>query len=233
MSLDRNQYKVRFFDVSNNPILAKEVKMFGPTLFIFNDIFRYNGPITIDTIKEIEKGIYPKRKPYQVHMSNHLYMGSIEFLTPQTVQSVSSCCSFKCDQYYTIKKGFWIQRLQEKYHLPHLGTLHLVKDKCLGGAEFVPSLAVPYDIPKSSTDAFLTCSYHSSEVFDYRSYPLQLLEHELKDMGYKHLLAIASEEVYFPNGTLDWFINRGYEDCGLLYDEMNDYAKMHLIRKKL
>ena len=47
------------------------------------------------------------------------------------------------------------------------------------------------------------------------------------------LIAVASEEVVFPNGPLEWFIERGYEDLGEVFCEENDQARMHLVKKKL
>jgi len=75
--------------------------------------------------------------------------------------------------------------------------------------------------------------YLSDENADYKSFPLQKLEERLPHIGYTELIAIASEEVVFPNGPLKWFINRGYGDMGEVYYEKNDSARMHLIRKVL
>lgn len=103
---------------------------------------------------------------------------------------------------------------------------------CVGGAEFVPSEEVPYAIPKSKDTAFLTCSFLSSAKLDFRSYPLNILENELTKLKYKALEAVVSREVMFPNGTLKWFENRGYEDFGIIYTEKQDNAEMHLLSKK-
>lgn len=81
--------------------------------------------------------------------------------------------------------------------------------------------------------AFLTCSYLSEEDYDYRSFPLMKLEEELVFLNYKSLVAIASEDVVFPNGTLNWFIEKGYIDLGEVCYEERDFARMHLVKKDL
>jgi hypothetical protein len=117
--------------------------------------------------------------------------------------------------------------------LPYLGVLQFSGENCVGGAEFVPSREVPYAIPKTVESAFLTCSYLSDPVTDYKSRPLEVLEESLKELGFSEIVAIASEEVVFPNGTLKWFSDRNYEDLGIVYDERESFALMHLVRKKL
>lgn len=52
-------------------------------------------------------------------------------------------------------------------------------------------------------------------------------------MGFRELIAIVSEQVVFPNGTLEWFINWNFNDLGVIYYEKNDFAKMHLVKKNL
>lgn len=78
-------------------------------------------------------------------------------------------------------------------------------DQCVGGAEFVPSLAVPYPVPKGDKIAFLTCSFLSDEVADYRTAPLKKLEEELPEFGFSELIAVVSE----------------------------DFARQHLVKKEL
>lgn len=127
-----------------------------------------------------------------------------------------------------------IVRIREEFDLPHLGILHFEEEGgCIGGAEYVPSVIVPYHIPRREDTAFLTCSYLSSSENDYRSHPLERLETELSHLGFEYLIAIASVDVAFPNGTLDWFVERGYIDQGKIYYEKRDGAEMHLVKKRL
>lgn len=62
---------------------------------------------------------------------------------------------------------------------------------------------------------------------------MKKLEEELVSLNYKSLIAIVSEDVVFPNGTLNWFKEKGYIDLGEVYYEERDFARMHLVKKDL
>ena len=111
------------------------------------------------------------------------------------------------------------------------GLLHRIDGNVVGGVEWLPSLKVPYPIPRDAHTAFLTCVYHSSEQADYKSWPLKQLEAELKK-SYQRILVISDELGTFPNGPMQWFINHGYRDLGLL-QELEGYARLHLMEKVL
>ena len=116
----------------------------------------------------------------------------------------------------------------------HLGFLHFCEEKCAGGAEFLPSGLIPYPIPgKGERTAFLTCLFLSDENKDYKSYPLQALAEHLRGRGFKSLLAIASEDVVFPNGPLWWFLDQDVVDRGEVFYEPADQARMHLVEMPL
>ncbi len=227
-----SRYSINTYDISDQPDIAKQLNMYSPTLLVFNNTLRWNGPITLKTIDLISKGSIPKRQPYIVKNSDNLIVGTTIPITEETVVdtykpcgcSEKSCCA---------EKAMWVKSIRSNFEIPHIGILHYYKGSCVGGAEFVPSLAVPYSIPKGEDIAFLTCSFLSDNNADYKSLPLQVLENDLPKYGFKSLIAIASEEVVFPNGTLQWFMERGYEDLGQIYYEEYDSARMHLIKKNL
>ncbi len=225
-------FNVKLYDVSKDYNLAKKINMYSPTLLIFNNNMRWNGPISIDFIQKISNNQIIERKPYTVKNSLNRINGEIRDLIDDTVLDTYTPCGCSNKKSCSYKSN-WIKNLMDKYNLPHLGKLHYFNDYCVGGAEFVPTHEAPYDIPKGNDIAFLTCSFVSSEIADYKSYPLEKLENDLPNLGFKSILAIASEDVVFPNGTVDWFLSRDYLDRGVLYYEENDYAKMHLVEKKL
>lgn len=101
----------------------------------------------------------------------------------------------------------------------------------VGGAEYVPSNAVPYDIPKGDNIAFLTCLYHSSTDRDYKTHPYEALEAELKE-AYDFIVAVTDEVGTFPNGPLTWFESQGFVDLGVVY-EAPHYARLHLVMKNI
>lgn len=226
------RYSINEFDISDQPALAAQLNMYSPTLLVFNKHLRWNGPITEKIIDLISKGTFPQRDAYVVKNSDHLIRGTTIPLTEETVLDTYQPCGCLGKSCCT-DKALWIKNIRNNFFVPHLGILHYYQGICVGGAEFVPSLAVPYPIPKAEDIAFLTCSFLSDRSADYRSLPLQVLEGELPKHGFNSLLAIASEDVVFPNGTLQWFIDRGYQDHGQIHYEENDFARMHLIKKFL
>ena len=126
-----------------------------------------------------------------------------------------------------LKKREFLSSLCDNFY----GYLHLDNERVVGGAEYVPSLHVPYDIPKDEKTAFLTCIYHSSSEFDYKSYPLEKLEQRLAEK-YEKIIAISDETGTFPNGNLQWFLDNGYEDKGVIGVE-EGYCRLHLVGKTL
>lgn len=231
--IDKESNEICLIDVSHSFEAAKRMHMYSPTLLAFDDKYRWNGPITMKIIKEISEKNYPEKRPYSVKMAKQIYRGRIYNLTEDNAGDICTCCSPDESDTYCKLKGKWIEGIMKEFKLPNVGVLHYKDDKCIGGAEFVPSVKVPYDVPKGSDIAFLTCSYLSGGEYDYKSYPLEILESELHTMGYKKLEAVTSLNVVFPNGPLSWFIERGYKDLGLLYYEKGDFAEMHLVQKAL
>lgn len=224
---------INLYDTSKNNSIAKHLNIFSPNMAVINDKIRWHGPISIDKLESILDGVIPDAKPYVVKMSNDIVKGEIKDLTEDTVLDTCMLCAASQDEMHCNTKSSWIKELRQSYNLPHLGKLHYLNKVCIGGAEFVPSLAVPYPIPKAKDLAFLTCSFGTSDKGDYKSYPLQELEEELLSLGYKFIVAIASENTPFPNGPLDWFLEKGYVDLGFIFKEERHFAKMHLIKKEL
>lgn len=75
--------------------------------------------------------------------------------------------------------------------------------------------------------AFLTCLYLSSRDYDYKALPLKALENHLKKD-----YAVSDELGVFPNGNLEWFLEQGYADEGILSVEPG-YCTLHLVCKSL
>lgn len=224
--------KVVYIDVSHKEALTKSLHLFSPTLTVVNGQ-RIMGPITFELIKEVLEKKQFTRKPYIVESKNQLVVGKVKALNSSSIKDTSSlCCSFN-DKDSWQHKSTWLHTLQKKYSLETLGCLHYHEGKCVGGVEFVPSLEVPYDIPKDAETAFLTCVHTSDKNYDYKKHPLTELEEQLKKLGFKRMLCVASVEVAFPNGPLQWFLDGGFEDLGLLHFEVGDHAAQHLVEKIL
>ena len=230
---ETGDFAVNFFDISSDYQLAGDLNIYSPNLLIFNDEHRWNGPLTKEHIKTLKQGGIPDRDPYRVEIGDNIIIGSLRGLTEETALDTQKPCAPQHDRGCCAAKAGWIKYYRERYDLPYLGLLHYLEGECVGGAEFIPSAGVPYPITRDNSTAFLTCVYPSAEEADYKHFPLQKLEDKLPDLGYEKLIAVASEEVVFPNGPLEWFIERGYEDLGEVFYEENDQARMHLVKKKL
>ncbi len=229
----KGKYDISFYDVSKEYDIAKRMNMYSPTLVVFDNKIRWNGPISLSIIQSIAEGNIPENKPYKVDLGKHIIKGNVEMLTEKNIFDTCICCAPSQKTSCCYSKSEWIKQIRKEFNLPYLGVLHYYNNKCVGGAEFVPSLAVPYPIIKGKDIAFLTCSYLSGEEHDFRSYPLKKLEEKLSSLNYKSLVAIVSEDVVFPNETLNWFKEKGYIDLGEVYYEERDFARMHLIKKDL
>lgn len=225
--------KINLYDISKDHKIAQNLNIFSPNMIVIDDNVRWHGPISIKDIESILDGIIPRARPYNIRISNNIVVGDIKDLTEETIIDTCLLCSSSKKNVYCNEKGNWIKDLREKYNLPHMGKLHYLDEICIGGSEFIPSMEVPYPIPKSEDIAFLTCSFASSEDGDYKAYPLQNLEEELPKLGFNSIIAVASENTPFPNGPLEWFLDKGYIDLGFIYNEERHFAKMHLVKKDL
>jgi len=131
-------------------------------------------------------------------------------------------------------KSEWIRDMLRETGLKNLGYLHFYEGICVGGAEFLPSKEVPYPVPdKRDDNAFLTCSYLSDDKKDYRTHPLERHIGELPALGFRTLSVAASERVVFPNGPLEWFTRKGFEDKGVLFEEELHEATIHHLQLRL
>lgn len=230
---DNYHIEVNYYDLASHHELAESLHIYSPTMTIFDNDLRWTGPITYKLVENYISGILPKRTPYLVESENIYTEGTYQVFTPHQHKSIENLCCFHNYPNSSEEKAKWLKEIMDKYELKHLGILHYLESKCVGGAEFIPSLEVPYGIPKSSEIAFITCVYSSDQKYDYKKYPLMILEKELVNMGYDGVYLIASERVAFPNGPMTWFTDQGYSDCGLLFYEKNDDANQHLMYKKL
>ncbi|MBT9166009.1 MAG: hypothetical protein DDT25_00673 [Chloroflexi bacterium] len=222
------------YDISNREDICLQYNIYSPTLLLVNDTIRWNGPFSEKDLLKLLQDVNVKRQPYIVNQSTNRVKGK---LVPITAESVEESCvpCFGTDQKHLCnEKRDWVMMMLARAKTEQLGFLHFYRGKCVGGAEFLPSDLIPYPIPgKAERVAFLTCVFLSDENKDYKSYPLQALTEHLRGRGFKSLLAIASEDVVFPNGPLWWFLAEGFVDRGEVFYESQDQARMHLVEMPL
>ncbi len=226
-------FDINYYDFSSTTELAKDKSFFSPTFTIINNSFRWTGPLWDSDIEKLKMGILPTR--FVIDAIDGSVIIEKDLIKLNKLNSIfikDKCTSSQCEK-ECLKKSEWLGKLEVKYNLDFLGILHVEKNRCIGGAEFIPSLETPYNIPKSDEIAFLTCIYSSDSYFDFKDYPLRELEKLLFEAGFNKLCGIASEYRTFPNGTLNWFLDRGFEKVKFLYYEEVDMAEQYLFQKKL
>ncbi|MBD5531324.1 MAG: hypothetical protein HDQ98_03850 [Lachnospiraceae bacterium] len=220
-----NKFDIRLHDITNDFDLAKNKSMFFPFLTIVNHKERYYGPVSEAFLQTLSTGMLPKETPYRITMGTVEKSEVIQPIHKDNYFLASQCtgrrncsgCSSKVKMYQDFPDGI-------------IGFMNMDNETLLGGAEYVPSLYVPYDIPKGQEIAFITCVYLSDETFDYKSAPLRALEQYLSKR-YKKAIVISDEEGTFPNGDLQFFEKNGYHDEKVIFEDR--YCRLHLLVKDL
>lgn len=223
----KSDFEINYYDILHSTKMAMDKRIYFPFLTIFNDTIRWRGPLNRGIIESVLRGEEIVEMPYIIKFGEEKFLGEILELNDSTVHLVSSGCTMNnCLDSCVKKKEFLINQGDDFY-----GYLHLDKGKVVGGVEYLPSMQVPYNIPKDKETAFLTCLYRSSTEYDYKAYPLQALEKRLVGK-YRNIIAVTDELGTFPNGNLEWFLKQGYLDEGVVSVEA-DYCTLHLVRKIL
>ncbi len=58
----QDKIDIHFYDVSKNRFLAKEKKMFFPTLIVLDKKKRYYSPLRKSFLEQVVNGVYPEEK---------------------------------------------------------------------------------------------------------------------------------------------------------------------------
>lgn len=220
-------FEINYYDISNNPQIAVDNKIYFPFLTVFNNTIRWRSPLSKEIIERAKNGEKITETPYIIKCDNQKLYGEIVELNDSNIDLISNVCTMTNCLVSCSRKKQFLSKVCNNFY----GYLHLYNGKVVGGAEYIPSLQVPYNVPKDEKTAFLTCIYNSSHKFDYKAYPLKNLEQKLSEK-YKEVIAISDEKGNFPNGNLQWFLNQGYVDNGIISIEEN-YCKLHLVSKEL
>ncbi|MDK2952514.1 MAG: hypothetical protein PWQ77_2179 [Kosmotogales bacterium] len=218
--------EIHIHNVKGDFALAKKQRMFFPTLTVVNNVKRYFKPLNENFLNHLLQGKEAEEKPYFIQQERKIFTGEIFPLTKQNIEIACACTSRKSSENCHKKLKFLEDCCSDVF-----GFINVNDGKLLGGVEYVPSVLVPYDIPKSDKIAFLTCAYLSSKKYDYKTTPLKTLENFLK-RKFDKLIAISGDRGVFPNGDLEWFLKNGFSDEYVISVELN-YCKLHLVSKNL
>lgn len=221
-----DRLEIHTHDITRDPALARQLRMYYPTLTVVNDRFRFYSPLSRSFLDRLCSGTVPKEVPYHPVLGTQTASGTIVPITRDNYHIAGSCtgratcdgCDFKI-------------RFLENNGLSVFGFMNLDGTTLLGGAEYIPSVLVPYNIPHEEKTAFLTCVYLSDSRFDYKTAPLSALEKYLSQF-YEKICVITDEKGVFPNGDMTFFQRNGYTDKGTVTKEGN-YCTLHLMEKQL
>lgn len=223
----KDKLDIRYHDIANDFDSAKKWKIFFPTLTVLDDQKRYYSPICKTFLERAASGEYPEEKPFLPVLSDKVITKHIEPLTVNNIELACSCCGNKTQGNCCKKARFLMTHMAAPY-----GFIHKNEDgRLIGGAEYLPSAIVPYDIPHDRETAFITCVYLSDSEYDYKSAPLRALERCLRGQ-YTRVIAVTDENGVFPNGDLRFFMRNGYKDEGIIFEDAG-YCSLHLVSKQL
>lgn len=221
-------------DVTGDDRICAQYRIFSPQMLVVNDKYRLHGPFSSEMVTALLDDEMTAPVPRAVRQSDDTVRGELVPLTPQAALMTCETCAGGPDPGLCRGKAEWIGQMLKDSGLPHLGYLHTVDGKCVGGAEFLPSRLVPYPIPdKGDGDAFLTCVHVSDERRDYKTHPMERLLQELSGLGFRKVSVAASTAGVLPNGPAPWFERFGFEDKSTLArEEMHD-AHIRLLENGL
>lgn len=217
-------------DFSGRPDLCKDYHIYSPTLLVVNGRYRWNGPFNRQNVLDLLNDAPPVRPLYAPGTGTVEFSGELVMIAADTVEATCETCFGADDRSLCRAKSGWVSDILRRTGLPHLGFLNMDGGRCVGGAEFLPIEEVPYPIPGGkSGDAFITCSYATQPEFDFKSQPLRRLLAFLKEAGFRRVFMVASMGVVFPNGPMEWYLARGFNDLGKLAYEEDEHAELHLL----
>ena len=216
---------IRIYDVSDDFGLAKIMGMFYPTLTVVNGKIRRYSPFGREFLDMICEGVVPEEKPYQPKLGTKTFEGEVVAVTRENYGTAAVCTGRRCCKGCEEKIRFF-----EDKGMSVFGFMNLRNGKLVGGAEYVPSVLVPYDIPHDEQTAFLSCVYLSDEEYDYKTAALRELEKYLTGK-YGKIVVISDEKGVFPNGDMEFFVRNGYMDVSIVFEDQ--YCRLHLMEKEL
>ena len=225
LSRHNDRFDIQIHDITNNFELAKNQNIYFPFLTLVNGEKRFYGPISETFFQTLCMGIMPKETPYRIAMGTVEKIANIQPIT-ETNFYLASQCTGRNNCLGCRKKIQMYKNTSDEI----IGFMNTDGETLLGGAEYFPSLYVPYDIPKGEEIAFISCVYLSDEAFDYKSAPLRALEQYLS-RRYKKVVAISDEEGTFPNGDSKFFLKNEYHDEKVVFED--NYCRLHLFTKDL
>lgn len=222
----QDRLDIHLHDISDRPGLAKQMKMYYPTLTVVEERYRFFSPLRRSFLEALCEGNIPDEAPYRPLLGTEERVFELVPITEENYELAGQCIGKKCADDCAKKIAFY-----KNTSLKVWGYMNLCGEALSGGAEWIPSLLVPYDVPRGDRIAFLTCIYPSNEAYDGKSAPLRALEEMIAE-SYDRVIVVSDEMGVFPNGDMNFFLRNGNRDLGIIARE-DEYCILHLMEKRL
>jgi hypothetical protein len=204
---------VEIVDLTRNPEVAEQYRVFFPFMTIIRDEIRTPGPVPArELVRMAREGMESSktvRKPLKPE-------GHAQTLFPLTVENVCDTCRL-CN-YDTAEackaKREWACLVKKASGTKIIGFISYEGDEPVGAIEFIPAPLVPYPLPeKTRSTAFITCVYsREDDVLDYRGQVLKHLIGHLPTLGYERVQVISGRRTAYPNGPAPLFNRHGFTE---------------------
>lgn len=149
------RFDIRTHDVSGDFTLAGRQRMYFPYLTVLENSRRFFQPIDETFFARIRGGRAVIESPPMLMQSTDRYDGQIIPLQGDNMHLACQCAGDVSPEECLRKHTFLTAQSGTSVY----GYLNMEEGRVLGGVEYMPSLSVPYDIPRGEDTAFLTCTY--------------------------------------------------------------------------
>lgn len=217
-------------DVTGRPELAERHGMFFPFLTVINGLLRFPAPAPARRLVELAREGISHCIQLPERMSRSVQGDRLRRLTPRAVvQACRLCLPQDFPAAGRNEKQAWAEGIVQQVKSRDLGLLLFDGGKPVAAVEHLPSVLVPYPLPrKERTLGFITCLYSHGNGLDYRP---QVLESFLKlahRHGYTEVQVVAGRAGPYPNGPAAFFLRHGFRELARLgsvtledgYDQM-------------
>ena len=147
---------VTCIDFTKREDIALQKQLYYPFLTVFDDTIPWYGPVNAEILEAVRNKKLTKEEPFLLSQSNHEAIGELIPLTKDTIQLAGQGCTL-CEQHGQMEKK---AAFLCSCGVSHFCLLHRIDGNVVGGVEWLPSLRVPYPIPRDAHTAFLLSLIH-------------------------------------------------------------------------
>ena len=204
--------KYELIDLMEYPEYAEKYELFFPFTTIFDNSLKIPSPISAGEIIKITKDGYNIQTRISSNTRKKGKAEKISTLTIENIQDSCLICNASINPGYCFSKTNWALKINQLVPNNILGFISYNNEETAAVVEFLPSILVPYPIPKKEkSNLFITCIYSSFfQGPDYRGEILEKATEYLSENNFDRISVISGVNGAFPNGPKDFFIDYGF-----------------------